>query len=111
MYEYIIHLPKQDNDGNDVSKALNTTVIELLSHFGGATTYDARGVWVHDGVVYDEQVTRVVIAGHKTVENYNVILDCARRFAGKTGQLAMYISTPINDVEIIDTSVPAIVAA
>lgn len=104
MYEYIIHLPKQDNDGNDVAKHVNACIIELIAHFGGATAHDARGMWIHDGVLYDEEVTRVVCAGPKTVENYKALKTRAQKFAAKTGQLAMYISTPINDVEIIETT-------
>lgn len=52
-----IILPNHDNQGHDYGHAHSIVAVKLLECFGGYTSYAAKGGWLDDGVVYEEDVT------------------------------------------------------
>ena len=61
---YEVLLPLQFNDGRAVpEKWLIDAIFELAEHFDGASheTQKIRGYWHHEGTLYREKFTRVVV--------------------------------------------------
>ena len=57
-------LPLQFNDGRDVpTEWLAEAVLEIVDHFGAASyeTQKVEGHWRHDGVLYRDNLVRVII--------------------------------------------------
>lgn len=61
---YEVLLPLRFNDGTPVPPELFVqTNTELAVRFGGVTSYPqpARGIWIHEGVVYEEDVVKLSV--------------------------------------------------
>ena len=69
---YEIILPLQFNDGDAVPEALLWQTVEELESRFGAVSWDSqtvRGIWEHEGTVYRDNNTRLVLDVGDSPEN------------------------------------------
>ena len=68
---YEILLPRRFNDGQPVPNRIFTeTIIELRDQFGAVSceTQPIRGQWQHEGQIYRDEVLRLFVDVHDTLE-------------------------------------------
>lgn len=113
MREGLITIPNKDNDGTSLNELIEQTMLLLAKRFGGATAIEAQGSWIaNDGKLYREPVTQIVTAYDPADEQAdNFIFDTAVMVGLKAKQLAMYVRYASGNVQIIDTSMPEVLAA
>jgi hypothetical protein len=86
-----INLPKLDNDGVALDGAHADLKRELLAQFGGATVWDAQGLWLDDGKVYAEEVGVYQVAISSDADAANSIRALAIKAGRGAKQLAMFV--------------------
>jgi hypothetical protein len=107
MREGLINLPKYDNAGKPLDTVTEGLLSALTDAFGGVTAIDAQGSWKHDGKLYREPVTQLVVAYDPHSDRDNQTLRNLAVAAGTvTGQLAMYVRYASGEVEIIEIKQP-----
>jgi len=75
-------LPLQFNDGRDVpTEWLADAVLEIVDHFGAASyeTQKVEGHWRHGGVLYRDNLVRVIVDVPDSTKNRQWM----RRFKGR----------------------------
>ena len=101
LKEAVIHLVKNDNNGNSLAELNETYLKTIAKTFGGFTVTDARGGWISDaGKLYDEPVLRVSIACDEEPETYGKLKQIATTYKQDANQVCVYIIS-INGVEFI----------
>lgn len=112
MREAMIILPQFDNDKQPLKSVRAHLARALMHAFGGCTITTAHGSWLDDkGHPVIEPVWQLVSACDDTKANVQSIRALAIDAGHKAKQAAMYIRLPSGDVEIIDTSAKAALAA
>lgn len=109
MKEAIIHLPKNDNDGESLEYSRRMIEVKLLQEFGGYTKAKANGAWLSPtGNIYDEEVFCYRIAAHWDAEvdcggktKADILRDIANKAAITMMQECIYVVLP-SGVEFID---------
>jgi hypothetical protein len=95
-------LPLQFNDGRDVPPEwLAEAVLEIVDHFGAASyeTQKVEGHWRHAGVLYRDNLVKVVVDAGDTAENRQWMRQFKDRWKARLEQLELWmVSYPI-DVE------------
>ena len=95
-------LPLQFNDGRDVpSDWLAESVLEIVDFFGAASyeTQKVEGHWRHSGVVYRDNLVKVVVDIPDSAENRQWMRQYKERWKARLEQLELWlVSYPI-DVE------------
>jgi hypothetical protein len=90
------------NDGNPVSpEKFTQTREDLLQQFGGLTLSPStvRGIWVHEGVRYEDESFRYVIDVDDTSENREFFAEFKLMLRERFEQIEVYIvSYPIDVV-------------
>src|SRR4051794_41823371 len=69
---YEVLLPLQFNDGREVPPEwLAEAVLEIVDHFGAASyeTQKVEGRWRHGGVLYRDELVKIVVDVPDTVKN------------------------------------------
>lgn len=95
-------LPLQFNDGRDVPPAwLAEAVLEIVDRFGAASyeTQNVEGHWRHGGVVYRDNLVRIVVDVPDSDENRNWIKDFKARWKARLEQLELWVVSYRIDVE------------
>ena len=92
-------LPLQFNDGRDVPPDwLAEAVLEVVDRFGTASyeTQRVEGHWRHGGVVYRDNLVRIVVDVPEREENRHWLREFKARWKAKLEQLDLWmVSYPI----------------
>ena len=83
-------LPLQFNDGRDVPPEwLADAVLEIVDHFGAASyeTQKVEGHWRHGGVLYRDNLVRVVVDVPDSTSNRKWMREFKRRWKDRLEQL------------------------
>jgi hypothetical protein len=98
---YEILLPLRHNDGRPVSdEALNQTRRDLLDRFEGISVQPAKiaGIWVHQGVLYEDALVRFTVDVDDTPENRQFFLDLKPVLLQRFEQIEIYMVSYAIDV-------------
>jgi len=98
---YEILLPLQFNDGQSVPETLLwETVEELELHFHALSweTQVVRGIWHHEGNVYRDNHTRLVLDVDDSPENRAFFVTFKEKLKGRFRQLDIRITSHVIDV-------------
>ncbi len=95
-------LPSQFNDGRDVPPEwLAEAVLEVVNRFGAASyeTQKVEGHWRHGGVVYRDNLVRIVVDVPDSDDNRKWIKDFKTRWKARLEQLELWVVSYRIDVE------------
>ena len=96
---YEILLPLQFNDGGEIPPEwLADAVLEIVDNFGAASyeTQKLEGHWRHSGILYRDNLVRIVVDVPDAVENRDWIRQFKQRWMTKLEQLELWVvSHPI----------------
>jgi len=87
-------LPLQFNDGREVPPEwLADAVLEIVDHFGAASyeTQKVEGHWRHGGVVYRDNLVRVVVDVPDSVTNRRWMREFKSRWKDRLEQLELWM--------------------
>ena len=87
-------LPLQFNDGRAVpEKWLIDAIFELAQHFDGASheTQKITGYWRHEGTLYREKFTRVVVDVQDMPKNRLWMRQYKRQWKARLGQIELWM--------------------
>jgi hypothetical protein len=99
---YEILLPLQFNDGTAVADTLLSQTVEELELRFGSVSWDSqivRGIWEHEGVVYRDNNTRLILDVEDSQENRAFFTSLKETLKKRFGQLDIWITSYV--VEII----------
>ena len=102
LRRFEILLPLQFNDGRDVpSDWLAEAVLEIVENFGAASyeTQKVEGHWRHQGVLYRDNLVRIVVDVPDREENREWMRDFKRRWKEKLEQLELWLVSYTIDVD------------
>ena len=95
-----ILLPLRHNDGRPVSDdILNQTREELVDRFDGVSIQPQSilGIWVHEGVRYEDTSVRLTVDVDDTPENRQFFIDFKATLLQRLEQVEIYIvSHPVD---------------
>lgn len=98
---YEILLPLVYNDGRPMSaEALEQTREDLVTRFGAVSLLpDAvRGIWLHHGIRYEDQLLRLVVDVEDTAEHRQFFVDLKPTLLQRFEQIEIYIASYAVDV-------------
>jgi hypothetical protein len=87
-------LPLQFNDGSEVPPEwLAEAVLEVVDHFGAATyeTQKVEGHWRHSGVVYRDNLVKVVVDVPDSAKNRKWMTNFKGRWRTRLKQLELWM--------------------
>jgi len=87
-------LPLQFNDGREVpAEWLADAVLEVVDHFGAASyeTQKVEGHWRQGGVVYRDNLVRIVVDVPDTKANRSWVKEYKSRWRAKLEQLELWV--------------------
>jgi hypothetical protein len=93
---YEILLPLKHNDGRPVSdEKLNQTREELVDQFEAVSVQPQSilGIWVHEGVRYEDSSVRVIVDVEDTPENRQFFSDWKATLLARFEQIEIYIAS------------------
>jgi hypothetical protein len=91
---YEVLLPLQFNDGQAVpSDWLAEAVLEIVDHFGAASyeTQKVEGHWRHEGVLYRDNLVRLVVDVPDSVKNRKWMKQFKSRWKKRLNQLELWL--------------------
>src|SRR5262245_22831172 len=93
-------IPLQLNDGADVpDELLGKAVFEILDHFHGVAFENVNlvGHWMHEGSVYRDNLSRLVVDVPDTLKNRRWMKQFKARWKARLEQLELWVvSWPIS---------------
>jgi hypothetical protein len=95
-------LPLRFNDGREVpSEWLAEAVLEVVDRFGAASyeTQRVEGHWRHGGVVYQDDLVRVVVDTPDSESNRGWIKDFKARWTTRFEQVELWVVSYPIDIE------------
>jgi hypothetical protein len=95
-------LPLRFNDGRDVPPDwLAEAVFEIVDRFGAASyeTQKVEGHWRHGGVVYRDDLVRVVVDAPDSAENRDWMKTFKERWRVRLEQLELWVVSYPIDIE------------
>ena len=95
-------LPLQFNDGRDVpSEWLSEAVLEIVDHFGAASyeTQKLEGHWRHGGVLYRDNLVRLVVDVPDSAKSRQWMKDFKGRWKTRLEQLELWMVSHRIEVE------------
>ncbi len=95
-------LPLQFNDGRDVpSEWLAEAVLEVVGHFGAASyeTQNVEGHWRQGGVVYRDNLVKIVVDVPDASENRAWMKEFKSRWKARLEQLELWMVSYRIEVE------------
>ena len=95
-------LPLQFNDGRDVpAEWLADAVLEVVDAFGAATheTQHVEGHWRHSGVVYRDNLVRIVVDAPDTARNRRWMKAFKERWKAKLEQIELWMVSYLVTIE------------
>ena len=97
-----VFLPLQFNDGREVPPEwLAEAVLEIVNHFGAASyeTQKVEGHWRHAGVLYRDDLVKLVVDIAETVENRQWLKDFKDRWKARLEQVELWVISYRIEVE------------
>jgi hypothetical protein len=95
-------LPLQFNDGRDVpAEWLAEAVLDVVGYFGAASyeTQKVEGHWRHAGVLYRDNLVRVVVDAPDTAKHRQWMKDFKSRWKSRFEQLELWMVSYRIDIE------------
>jgi hypothetical protein len=95
-------LPLQSNDGDDVPPDwLAEAVLEFVDHFGAASyeTQKVEGHWRHGGVVYRDNLVKVVVDVPDSAANFRWVRSFKARWKKRLKQLDLWLVSYLINIE------------
>ena len=95
-------LPLELNDGREVPPEwLAEAVLEVVDHFGAASyeTQKVEGHWRHGGVVYRDNLVRIVVDVPDSSDNRGWMKQFKARWKAKLEQLELWMVSYRIDIE------------
>src|SRR6266702_6204928 len=95
-------LPLQFNDGRDVpGEWMAEAVLEIVDHFGAASyeTQKVEGHWRHSGVLYRDDLVRIVVDVPDSARNRQWMKQFKDRWKVRLEQLALWMVSYRIEVE------------
>ncbi|MFL6211844.1 MAG: hypothetical protein ACJ74W_23565 [Pyrinomonadaceae bacterium] len=95
-------LPLQFNDGRDVpSEWLAEAVLEIADYFGAASyeTQKVEGHWRHGGVLYRDDLVRIVVDVPDSVKHRQWMKDFKSRWQQRLEQIELWLVSYRIEVE------------
>ncbi|HUG89681.1 MAG TPA: hypothetical protein VML55_02535 [Planctomycetaceae bacterium] len=95
-------LPLQFNDGREVPPQwLSEAVLEVVGHFGAATyeTQKVEGHWRHGGVLYRDELVRLVIDVPDSPKNRKWMAQFKARWKKRLEQIDLWMVSYRIDLE------------
>jgi len=95
-------LPRQFNDGRDVPREwISQAVLEIGDHFGSVSyvTQIIEGRWQQAGVVYRDNLARIVVDMPDGKDNHTWMKAFKRRWKEKLQQLEIWMISYRIDIE------------
>lgn len=99
---YEVLLPLQFNDGRPVpGEWLSEAVLEIVDHFGAASyeTQKVEGHWRHAGVLYRDDLIRLVVDVADTARNRKWLKAFKARWRGRLQQVELWMISYRIEVE------------
>lgn len=99
---YEVLLPLQFNDGRDVpGEWMAEAVLEIVAHFGAASyeTQKVEGHWRQAGVLYRDNLVRLVVDGPDSAKNRKWMKGFKARWKKKLEQLELWMVSYRIEVE------------
>jgi hypothetical protein len=91
---YEVLFPLQFNDGNPVPRRWRgEAVLELAEHFGGSSleTQLIKGHWRHSGVIYRDNLARLVVEVPDTLEHRKWMKQFKERWRVRLKQIELWM--------------------
>ncbi len=101
LRRYEILLPLQFNDGKAIPEVLLwQTVEELEARFRAVSweTQVVRGIWQHEGVIFRDNNTRIVLDVQDAPANRRFFVEFKEKLKHRFGQLDIWITSHTIDV-------------
>ena len=95
LRRYEILLPRRFNDGTAVpDELLADTATELREKFGAMSweTQIIRGEWEHEGVVFRDELLRVVIDAPRTAEAQRFFVEFKEKLKARFEQIEIWVT-------------------
>jgi hypothetical protein len=102
LRRFEILLPLQFNDGSEIpSDLLAEAVLEVVDKFGAASyeTQKVEGHWRFQGVLYRDNLTKIVIDIVDSAENHDWMREFKKRWKEKLDQLELWLVSYVIDVD------------
>lgn len=102
LRRFEILLPLQFNDGRDIpSERLAEAVLEIVENFGAASyeTQKVEGHWRHQGILYRDNLVKIVIDAHDDETNRIWMREYKARWKQKLEQLDLWLVSYTIDVD------------
>ncbi|MBC7852578.1 MAG: hypothetical protein IAF94_03995 [Pirellulaceae bacterium] len=99
---YEVLLPLRFNDGKEVpADWIAAAVLEVVDHFGAASyeTQRVEGHWRHSGVIYRDDLVRIVVDVPNQAKNRKWMAQFKQRWKLKLDQLELWMVSYVIDVE------------
>jgi hypothetical protein len=95
-------LPLQFNDGRDVPPEwLADALLEIVDQFGAASyeTQKVEGHWRHGGVVYRDNLVKIVVDVPESLENRQWMKEFKDRWKSRLEQLELWLVSYVIEVD------------
>jgi hypothetical protein len=95
-------LPLQFNDGRDVpAEWLADAVLEIVDQFGAASyeTQKVEGHWRHGGVVYRDNLVKILVDVPESPENRQWMKEYKDRWKSRLEQLELWLVSYLIEVD------------
>jgi hypothetical protein len=95
-------LPLRFNDGRDVpGEWIAEAVLEIVDHFGAASyeTQKVEGHWRHSGILYRDDLVRIVVDVPDSARNRQWMRQCKDRWKVRLEQLELWMVSYRIEVE------------
>jgi hypothetical protein len=102
LRRFEILLPLQFNDGSEVSpELLAEAVLEIVEYFDAASyeTQKVEGHWRHQGVLYRDNLVKIVIDAPDEESNRDWMREYKKRWKQKLEQLDLWLVSYTVDVD------------
>lgn len=94
LRRFEILLPQQFNDGKEIPRRLRGQALkEIVDEFGAASfePVSVEGHWKHEGIVYTDSLSKIVIDVPDTDENRAWMRGYKERWKAKLDQLEIWL--------------------
>jgi hypothetical protein len=102
LRRFEILLPLQFNDGRDIpTDWLADAVLEIVAQFGAASyeTQKVEGHWRHQGILYRDNLVKIVIDAADEESNREWMRDYKARWKKKLDQLELWLVSYTIDID------------
>lgn len=102
LRRFEILLPLQFNDGREVpGEQLAEAVLEIVENFGAASyeTQKVEGHWRHQGILYRDNLVKIVIDAPDEEENREWMRNYKARWKQKLEQLELWLISYTIDID------------